>query len=79
MLSTRYEVISGVANAVDPVEKMGIQVDWIDKAIGEIITKQELYGLVQYTRLLKEKLSEMKSGWSKLNFIYLKLNKNGCK
>lgn len=79
MLSTRYEVISGVANAVDPVEKMGIQVDWIDKAIGEIITKQELYGLVQYTRLLKEKLSEMKSRWSKLNFIYLKLNKNGCK
>lgn len=79
MLSIRYEVISGVANAVDPVEKMGIQVDWIDKAIGEIITKQELYGLVQYTRLLKEKLSEMKSRWSKLNFIYLKLNKNGCK
>lgn len=42
MLNVSPEVISEVANAIDGRED-GIQIDWINKAIGEIITKKEHY------------------------------------
>lgn len=41
VLNVLPEVISNVANTTDPAEKVGIRVDWIDRAVGEIITKQE--------------------------------------
>lgn len=35
MLSVPAEVIFEIANTVDAEERIGIRVDWIDRAIGE--------------------------------------------
>lgn len=51
MLNHPSELISEVANTIDAAEKMGLQLDWIDKGIGEIIAKQEHYPLVKKLNL----------------------------
>lgn len=61
MVNVHCEVISKVVNKVDAAEKIGVQVDWIDKAIDEIIPKKEHYALVQETRLVRDQLTQMQS------------------
>lgn len=70
VLNVLPAVISNVANTIDSAEKVGIRVDWIDRALGEIITKQEHNAVARETQIIRDQLGEIKNRWSKLNFGY---------
>lgn len=48
------EVIAEVAITIDAVEKKGIWVHRIDKAIGKIVSKQEHNALMQDAQIIKD-------------------------
>lgn len=53
MLNIPSDVFSELSNTIDVVEKIGMQVDWINKVIREITVKQEHYTMVRELNLLE--------------------------
>lgn len=52
------QIVSEVSDVVAAAAKMGIKVEWIDKVLGEIGTKKNLYGLLQETSDVKKTKSK---------------------
>lgn len=49
--------------------------DWIDKAIGEIIARQEHYTLVEKTRLVRDQLEEIQKQMEQAQIRLSNLNR----
>lgn len=56
MLSVPAEVIFEIANTVDAEERIGIRVDWIDRAIGERKKKKKSFAFAQQLQTFNDQV-----------------------